>query len=79
MFYVYVLYSDTHEKHYTGYTSDLEMRIKSHNELGSDWTKKYRPWKVIYTKEFETKADAMKYESWLKSGIGREFIGKLPH
>ena len=79
MFCVYVLYSDLHEKHYTGYTIDLEMRMKSHNELGSGWTKKFRPWRVIYTKEFEIKTDAMKYESWLKSGVGREFISKLPH
>jgi len=79
MFYVYVLYSDLHEKHYTGYTSDLEMRIRSHNELGSGWTKKYRPWRVIYTKEFETMTYAMKYESWIKSGVGREFIRNLAH
>ena len=79
MFYVYVLYSDLHERHYTGYTSDLEMRIKSHNEMGSGWTKKFRPWRVIFTKEFELKSAAMQYESWLKTGVGREFINKLIH
>jgi putative endonuclease len=79
MFYLYVLYSDLHFKHYIGYTIDLDMRMKSHNELGSGWTKKYRPWRIIYGKEFERKDDAMKYESWLKTGVGREFISTLPH
>jgi putative endonuclease len=79
MFYVYVLYADVYDKHYTGYTSDLEMRMRSHNDLGSDWTKKYRRWRLIFTKEFASKSDAMKYERWLKSGVGRDFIRGLQH
>jgi len=35
--------------------------------------------KLIYTKEFENKKDAMAYEKWLKSGVGRSFIKSLPH
>jgi hypothetical protein len=46
------------------------MRLKSHNEFGKDWTSKYRPWKLLYKKEFETKHDALKYEKWLKTGSG---------
>ncbi|MEO8147895.1 MAG: GIY-YIG nuclease family protein [Bacteroidia bacterium] len=80
MYTVYVLYSKNHNKHYTGYSSDFQKRFISHNEFGTkDWTTKYRPWKIIFTKEFESKADAMKYEKWLKSGVGREFIKKLEH
>ena len=66
-FTVYILYSEKFNKHYTGYTSDIEMRIQSHNEFGKDWTARYRPWKLIYTKEFEIKTEAMIYEKWLKS------------
>jgi hypothetical protein len=43
MFTVYVLYSEKYKKHYTGFTSDLPGRLISHNELGKDWTKDYRP------------------------------------
>jgi putative endonuclease len=32
MFTVYVLYSETVKKKYTGYTHDLEKRIIQHNE-----------------------------------------------
>jgi predicted GIY-YIG superfamily endonuclease len=44
-----------------------------------DWTAKYRPWKIIYTKEFEMKKEAVAHEKWLKNGVGREFIKSLPH
>ncbi|HRD43327.1 MAG TPA: hypothetical protein PLN30_06220 [Ferruginibacter sp.] len=27
----------------------------SHNYAGKDWTASYRPWKLIYTKEFASK------------------------
>ena len=75
----YILYSEKFKKHYTGFTSDLESRLLSHNQLGKDWTARYRPWKLIYTKEFNDKTEAMKYERWLKTGAGRDFIKSLPY
>jgi len=71
---VYILYSEDFGKHYTGFTSDLAQRLVSHNKLGKDWTAKYRPWILIYTKEFDDKAKALSYEKWLKSGKGRDFV-----
>jgi putative endonuclease len=60
-----------------GYTSDLSSRLRSHNELGtSNWTKRYRPWELIFREEYSTKIAAMKREKELKSGVGREFIRK---
>ena len=76
---VYILYSSKHKKHYTEFTSNLEQRLLSHNELGKDWTSRYRPWKLIYTKEFIDKSEAMKLEKWLKTGAGRDFIKGLEH
>ena len=80
MYTVYVLYSEKFDRHYTGFSSNFEQRMLSHNVLGrKGWSKRYRPWKAILTEEFGTKAEAMKREKWLKSGAGREFIKKLPH
>jgi putative endonuclease len=76
---VYILFSPKFNKHYTGYTSNLEARLLSHNDLGHDWTVKFRPWKLIYTKDFVTKQEAMIYEKWLKTGVGRDFIKTIPH
>ncbi len=39
MYTVYVLYSEKYEKNYVGYTSNIEQRLLSHNELDfkSSW------------------------------------------
>jgi len=31
------------------------------------WTVKFRPWRIIHTEEFDTKAEAMQREKQLKS------------
>jgi len=76
-FTVYILFSENYQKHYTGFTDNLDQRLLSHNELGKDWTSKFRPWKLMYTKQFTTKSEALFYEKWLKTGIGRDFIKTL--
>ena len=61
MYTVYVLYSEKYNKHYVGFTSDLEKRFLSHNELGiKGWTIRYRPWKVFHKEVFADKKSAMK-------------------
>ena len=79
MFIVYVLFSDRSARHYTGFTSNIDLRLQSHNEFGKDWTVRYRPWRLIFTKSFEAKEEAKVFEKWLKTGAGRDFIKSLPH
>ena len=75
MFIVYVLYSESFKKIYIGYTSDLEKRLISHNELATKgWTLKFRPWKILYTEIFDSKQKAMRRERELKSASGRQWI-----
>jgi len=72
MYTFYVLYSEKYEKIYIVYTSNIEQRLLSHNELGTKgYTLRYRPWKLIYTKSFLLKSDEMKREKQLKSAKGR--------
>jgi putative endonuclease len=67
MFTVYVLYSSSSDQIYVGFTSDLANRLLSHNELATKGhTIKFRPWEVIHTEEFESKAEAMKREKEFK-------------
>jgi putative endonuclease len=75
MFSVYILFSPKIQKTYVGFTSDIEKRLLSHNELGNkDWASKHRPWILIHTESYETKSEAMKREKYLKSGAGRAWI-----
>ncbi|MRX38307.1 GIY-YIG nuclease family protein [Flavobacterium sp. LC2016-23] len=67
-FVVYILYSETFNKNYTGFTSNLIERFKSHNHPGTKgYTVKFRPWMVIYVEFFYSKAEAMKREKYLKT------------
>jgi len=78
MFFVYVLYSRSADKFYVGYTSNLESRLLSHNQLGTkDWTKRFRPWELVHTEIYETKSSALKREKELNTGVGRELKQKM--
>ena len=75
MFSVYVLYSETFDKIYVGFTSDVEKRLIAHNHPSNKgWTKKFQPWKLIYCEQLNTKTEAMIREKQLKSQKGREFV-----
>ena len=77
-FVVYILFSEKFNKNYTGYTSNLIERFKSHNVLETKgYTLKFRPWIVIHVEFFTSKSEAMKREKYFKTGIGREFIQKI--
>ena len=75
MYFIYVLHSQKFNKIYIGYTSNLQARLLSHNELGKKgYTIKFRPWLIIYSQLFHTKTEALQREKELKSGKGREWI-----
>jgi putative endonuclease len=74
MYTVYVLYSTRYDKIYIGMTSNLKMRLFAYNNLPKGWTRKFRPWELIYYEEFDSKTHAMERENALKSYQGREFV-----
>lgn len=77
MYYVYVLRSINFDRRYTGFTQDLTNRLGQHNTGKTKSTRPYKPWEILYFETFDTKAEALKREKYLKSGIGREFINKV--
>jgi putative endonuclease len=55
-------------KVYVGFTANLPLRLKSHNELAAkDRTIKFRSWKPVHTEIFEMKSDAVRREEELKT------------
>jgi putative endonuclease len=75
MYKVYILYSQSYNKIYVGFTSNLEQRLLSHNELGKKgWTIKFRPWKLVYTEVYNSKEEALLREKMLKRAKGRDWI-----
>lgn len=52
---------------YTGWTNNLEKRIKDHNAgKGAKYTKSRRPVELVYYEIFDTKEEAMKREYAVK-------------
>lgn len=52
---------------YTGYTTNIEERLKTHNSgKGAKYTKSRLPVKLIYKEIFNTKEAAMSAESYFK-------------
>lgn len=52
---------------YTGWTTDLDKRIKTHNAgKGAKYTKIRRPVELVYYETFESKSDALKREYQIK-------------
>lgn len=66
-FYVYILYSDVHDRFYIGQTNDLEKRLDRHNKGYVKSTKAYKPWRLLYYEKYNSRSEAMKREGYLKS------------
>ncbi len=72
--YVYILVSVTNPAHhYIGLTTNLTARLKKHNEGGCPHTSMHRPWHLETAIAFRCKKKASAFESYLKTGSGREF------
>lgn len=53
--------------YYTGWTNNLEKRLKDHNDgKGAKYTKARLPVSLIYYEEFQTKEEAMRREYAIK-------------
>ena len=77
MFFVYVLRNSTTGRLYTGHTSDLTQRLGQHNSGITKSTKNRGQWVLAYQEQYVTRADAMRRETRLKSGQGREELKRI--
>lgn len=74
---------------YTGWTTDLENRIKAHNSgSGAKYTRGRGPVQLLHSEAFETKGEALKREKQIQkmtragklklAGLGSETAENLP-
>jgi len=76
MFYTYILLSKIADKTYTGHTINLEKRLKKHNNGKEVFSKRYKPWKIIYSESFLNEVESIKREKYFKSATGRRWMKK---
>ena len=72
MNYVYILRCGD-DSLYTGWTNNLEKRVKAHsNGKGAKYTKARLPIELVYFEEFEDKIEAMRREYAIKKLTRKE-------
>jgi len=77
MFTTYILYSERIDIYYVGSTSNIEDRLKRHNSGRSTFTKRGLPWKLVYSKNYQTKSEAYQAELYIKLQKSRKYIEEL--
>ena len=71
-YYIYILECSDNTL-YTGYTDNLEKRIKNHNAgKGAKYTKGRLPVQLLYYETFDDKKEAMSREWYIKHKLTRE-------
>jgi putative endonuclease len=70
----YVLEGSDGAYRYKGACRDLPERMRAHQEGHVSRTKNRRPLRLIFFEYFECYAEALRRETYLKSGAGREWL-----
>ena len=76
-YFVYILRSLKEGSFYIGYTSNLDRRLEEHNLGESRYTKKKKPWEILYFEIFRSKREALIRERFLKKQKNTSFYMKL--
>ncbi len=79
-FWVYVLESEATRRRYIGHTDNLERRLAEHNcpehNARKFTTRNQGRWRLVHDERYGTRAEAMRRERWLKSGVGRAWLNE---
>ncbi len=73
-FCVYVLQSEKDLLLYHGFTTNIERRLKEHNQGNTISTSKRRPMRLVYCEFFISKEDALRRESYFKTTTGKRML-----
>ncbi|MBI5730589.1 MAG: GIY-YIG nuclease family protein [Ignavibacteriales bacterium] len=64
-------------KYYVGSSENPQRRLSYHNTIEKGFTSRYRPWSLIWSKEYPSKVEAQLVESKIKSWKSRVMIEKV--
>ncbi len=77
MYTVYILFSESIDRYYVGYTNDLERRLSEHNRKKGKYTDAGIPWEVAHIEMFDQKTKAKEREKYIKSRKSRKYIEEI--
>ena len=77
-FRVYILYSPSIQRYYTGSTGDdLQERLRRHNSNHRGFTGKTDDWEVVFSKIYENKTEGLFEEKRIKKRGASRYLGDL--
>jgi len=77
MAFVYIIKSLVNDRYYIGSTNDLKRRINEHNKGVSKYTRLTKPFKLVFSQEYDSLEKARKIEYKLKKFKNREIIDRI--
>jgi len=77
-FFIYILYSESTDVFYVGYSQNVFQRLKQHNtSLFNTYTSKGRPWNIKAIFKVPSKPYAISAERFIKKQHSKSLIIKL--
>jgi predicted GIY-YIG superfamily endonuclease len=74
---VYILLNKLRTQTYTGVASDVEERLKEHNDGKVLSSRPYRPYEMIHVETYSTLKEARQKELFYKSTTGRRRLREI--
>ena len=76
-YFLYILKSKKYDKYYTGISQNPQGRLEYHNTLEKGFTSRYRPWKLMFVKEYSSKEEVRLIEKKIKDWKSKKMIEKI--
>jgi len=76
-YFLYILKSEKNGRYYTGISQNPQIRLEYHNSIEKGFTSRYRPWNIVFAKEFDSKKEAMLIEKKIKNWKSKKMIQKI--
>ncbi len=77
---VYILFSKKLQRFYVGYTSmTMKERMRRHLTHKKGFTARANDWKIVFTKEVNSKTQALKLEKKIKKRGAKRYLEDLKY
>ena len=74
---MYIIQSSNSGRYYIGHTDEISRRLTEHNSGMAKYTRREKPWKVVYVENYATRSAAMRRELEIKGKKSRTYIERL--
>jgi predicted GIY-YIG superfamily endonuclease len=65
-YWLYILQSESASRYYYGISEDPERRLSCHNSIEKGFTSRYRPWALVFVKQYPSRTEAHRAELTVK-------------